>query len=59
MTDLWMCQNCGAIVELDKHGRCSVCGSDAVVRRTAQHQTLLARLWPEETLAELEELWLK
>lgn len=28
------CQNCLKDVELDKHGRCSNCGSNAVVSRT-------------------------
>lgn len=30
MTDTRLCMNCEAIAPLDQHGRCSVCGSDAV-----------------------------
>lgn len=26
----WWCQNCTAVRDLDKHARCSCCGSDAV-----------------------------
>jgi hypothetical protein len=59
MNDLWMCCNCDSIVTLDKHGRCSVCGSDAVVRRALEHLALVARLWPEQDpmIAELEALF--
>lgn len=57
--DLWFCANCESIVTLDKHGRCSVCGSDAVLRRALQHIELVARLWPDKDLeiAELEALF--
>ncbi len=59
MSELWLCVNCNSIVTLDKHGRCSICGSDAVVRRSMEHLALVARLWPEEdaTITELETLW--
>ncbi len=59
MSELWHCVNCNSIVTLDKHGRCSICGSDAVVRRSMEHLALVARLWPEEdaTITELETLW--
>jgi hypothetical protein len=61
MTDFWLCVNCEAIVQLDQHGRCSVCNSDAVVRRALGHLALVARLWPEELkqIEELEQLWRK
>ena len=26
----WWCANCLAPIELDRHGRCNACGSDAV-----------------------------
>lgn len=48
MTDLWLCLNCDSITGLDRHGRCAVCGSDAVVRRTEQRAALMARLWPAQ-----------
>lgn len=65
MTEYWTCVNCNAIVTLDKHGRCSVCGSDAVVRRSLEHLALIAKLWPEwedeieeqSGVAALERLW--
>jgi len=58
--DLWACCNCDCIVTLSKHGRCSVCSSDAVVRRVLEHLALLARLWPTyDEVAELEQLWRK
>lgn len=57
--NLFFCVNCESVVELDKHGRCSVCGSDAVVRRSLQHLALVARLYPEidPQVAELEALF--
>lgn len=58
--NLFHCVNCEAIVNLDTHGRCSICGSDSVVRRSLEHLALVARLWPEEPieqLTELETLW--
>src|SRR5712692_8926519 len=30
MKEQWWCTNCGVSVDLDTHGRCSACGSDAV-----------------------------
>jgi hypothetical protein len=58
--DLWICIDSDTIVTLDVHGRCSVCGSNAVVRRSFQHLTLLAKLYPEaEQVEVLEKLWLK
>lgn len=27
---MWYCLNCSAVTNLDKHGRCPCCGSDAV-----------------------------
>lgn len=28
----WYCADCTAVVELDPHARCAVCGSDALTR---------------------------
>ena len=30
MMPAWLCMDCMAYVELDRHGRCSRCGSDSV-----------------------------
>ncbi len=30
MNEFFFCMNCHVIAELDKHGRCGTCGSDAV-----------------------------
>ncbi len=30
MKEQWWCVDCVATIELDSHGRCSTCGSDAV-----------------------------
>ncbi len=30
MNDLFFCANCESLMNLDRHLRCSVCGSDAV-----------------------------
>jgi hypothetical protein len=60
MIDLWRCVNCDSIVNLDRHGRCSVCQSDAVLRRSLEHLALLTRLWPQieaEEVMELERLY--
>lgn len=59
--NLFLCMDCNAISELTKHGRCGVCGSDAVIRRTMQHLALIARLYPEidPCVAELEKLFEK
>ena len=51
--DLWICIDSDTIVTLDVHGRCSICGSDAVVRRSFQHLTLLAKLYPEAEQVEV------
>lgn len=63
MNDLWRCLGCEGVVTLDKHGRCSTCQSDAVVRRALEHLALLTRLWPVytevEEMEELENLWRK
>ncbi len=32
MAKLWFCVSCVSQIDLDTHGRCSVCGSDAVER---------------------------
>lgn len=59
-SELFTCCNCNSLTTLDSHGRCTTCGSDAVVRRSLQHLALLARLWPEEHVAaimELEKIW--
>jgi hypothetical protein len=32
MIEQWWCGNCGTLIGLDIHGRCSICGSDAVDR---------------------------
>jgi hypothetical protein len=40
MKKQWFCVSCISQIELDIHGRCSVCGSDAV-ERMAQGAALL------------------
>jgi hypothetical protein len=30
MKNPWWCADCRASIELDRHGRCDTCGSDAV-----------------------------
>lgn len=57
----WFCVNCNSIVLLDVHGRCSICDSDAVLRRALQHIALVQRLYPEpdDQVIELEKLWLR
>ena len=40
MKKQWFCVSCISQIELDIHGRCSVCGSDAV-ERMAQGATLM------------------
>jgi hypothetical protein len=40
MAKQWFCVSCVSQIELDIHGRCSVCGSDAV-ERMAQGATLM------------------
>jgi len=51
---LWWCLDCTAIINLDRHGRCEICDSDAVVH--AEHQYLEPA--PEDKLvAILEGLW--
>lgn len=35
--ELYYCANCDINVVVDKHGRCTVCGSDAVVRDKKIH----------------------
>jgi hypothetical protein len=58
MSELFSCVNCESIVALDKHGRCSTCGSDAVYRRALQHLGLIAKLYAEyDEIEELEALW--
>src|SRR6185369_3511826 len=29
--ELWFCMDCRSVLALDRHGRCSACGSDSVV----------------------------
>jgi hypothetical protein len=40
MEKQWFCVNCISQIQLDTHGRCSNCGSDAV-ERMAQGATLM------------------
>jgi len=40
MKKQWFCVSCISQIELDTHGRCSTCGSDAV-ERMAQGATLM------------------
>lgn len=54
--DHW-CADCEAVRELDHHGRCAVCGSDALdvaVRPAVTPEALAATYF---TIDELEELW--
>lgn len=37
MTEHWFCINCREVVELDTHGRCPICESDAVVSCEASY----------------------
>ena len=57
--DLIFCVNCESSALLNVHGYCERCGSDAVVRRTLTHMSLVARLYPEQDpqVVELERLF--
>lgn len=55
----WYCCNCESVVNLDAHGRCEVCQSDAVdvaVRPHVTVESLLETYFPGE-LADLEAVW--
>ena len=60
MNDLHYCLDCQSVVDLDRHGRCNVCCSDAVLRRSLQHLALLSSLYrlDDSDVATLEKLWL-
>jgi len=54
MTNPWWCADCRTPVELDRHGRCHTCGSDAVdlmerpvAYRTAKPSPLVTSLEPQ------------
>lgn len=54
----WLCLDCLALVNLDKHGRCPVCGSDAVTHAVTGQVALPAPGRAFE-LDELERMWKK
>ena len=49
----WDCVSCVRQVELDKHGRCPYCGSDAIAPATGTNWPWAARL----AVSELERLY--
>jgi len=52
----WYCVNCHAVINLDKHGRCEVCGSDAVDVAVRPMVTPLGLASAYLTLDELEKM---
>ena len=52
--ELWWCLDCRTRVELNRHGRCQCCDSDAVdtMERTAMYTTASAVLTPVAECAE-------
>ena len=55
-SDLWFCLDCTSIVELNKHGYCSVCGSNAVDIASRDKALLRAK---QTEIEQLEALWRK
>lgn len=53
---MWICLNCNSYVELDTHGRCAACGSDAV-DVDERPQMTVEGLWLEGMFEKLEKLW--
>jgi len=53
MTVLWLCIDCDKTVQLDRHGRCGTCRSDAVVSMeepaSATSSTALVTLLSEDS----------
>ena len=51
---MWWCCQCEAMRELDKHGRCGTCGSEAVT-----HPEPIAVNWPANSVRcdDLERLY--
>jgi rRNA maturation endonuclease Nob1 len=54
--DAWFCIDCKAVVELNRHGYCSVCGSDSVdiPWRTSYNKEVSVRT---PTAEELEKMY--
>jgi hypothetical protein len=46
--ELWWCLDCRSRVELNRHGRCQICGSEAVdsMERTGMYKTASSVLTP-------------
>ena len=57
MHELWFCLNCEAVMNLDKHLRCSVCGSDAVDLAVRPTATIFGIASAFLDVKELEELY--
>jgi hypothetical protein len=53
---LWFCLNCTSVINLDIHGRCPTCGSDAVDIAVRPRVTTDALNATYEQL-ELEKIW--
>jgi hypothetical protein len=51
----WFCIDCQTLVELNRHGYCGKCGSDAVVRDMCQYERRLRG--HEQARIDMLELW--
>lgn len=51
MTEQWICMSCLCIGQLNQHGRCPRCDSDAVAIADT------GKAWERREVNELEELW--
>jgi hypothetical protein len=54
MEKRWWCASCFTQIDLDRHGRCSVCGSDAVDRIIVRQSSAMKAL---EKPAASRSLW--
>lgn len=54
MEKRWWCVSCFAQIDLDRHGRCSICGSDAVDRIVRGASGINAL---EQTPSQSKSLW--
>lgn len=46
---MYWCMDCNGLVELDRHGRCSDCGSEAVAENHGTSREYWLSLWAERT----------
>jgi hypothetical protein len=55
----WHCINCSSVIELDRHGRCEVCGSDSVDVAVRPAVSALGLASAYLTVADLERMMLQ